>query len=269
MIFFQKLAKSFYLGLYKLNNMNKKIIGYVALIISIVYYTILASFIGQGLYSQASLVERYLIVTTLFLMIFFNVFIGSYILGAESKTKGDVLESQLYKIERSGVIDEIVSHDLNNLNQIALGYLSILEKEKISDTGKDCLKRVISTIRNSGSTIETLKRIKNMDNYEIEDININKILSELETKYRGKKKINTDVKKRLVVKATPLISDALEMLFSSSKNLEISSYEDSEDTYLIFRGIEVDIDLTLVKMIIESFGSMIIESNGITIKFPK
>ena len=146
--------------------MNKKIIGYTALFISIIYYSILASFIGQGLFTQASLVERYLIVTTLFLMVFFNVFIGSYILGAESKVKEGISETQLYKIERSEVIDEIISHNLNNLNQIAIGYLSIIEKEDISDTGKDYLKRAINTIKNSGNTIETLKRIKNMDNYD-------------------------------------------------------------------------------------------------------
>ncbi|MCK4637422.1 MAG: hypothetical protein KAT49_06040 [Methanomicrobia archaeon] len=249
--------------------MNKKIIGYTALFISIVYYSILASFIGQGLFSQASLVERYLIITTLFLMIFFNVFIGSYILGAESKAKEGISETQLYKIERSEVIDEIVSHNLNNLNQIALGYLSMLEKEEISDTGRDHLKRAINTIKNSGSSIETLKRIKNMDNYELEDINVNKILLELESKYRIKKKITMDIEKDLVIKATPLISDAFEMLFSSSKNLEISSYEDSENRYLIFNGIEMDIDLTLVKMITESFGNTIIGSNGVTIQFPK
>jgi len=249
--------------------MNKKIIGYTALFISIIYYSILASFIGQGLFTQASLVERYLIVTTLFLMIFFNVFIGSYILGAESKVKEGISETQLYKIERSEVIDEIVSHNLNNLNQIALGYLSMIEKEDISDTGRDYLKRAINTIKNSGSTIETLKRIKNMDNYEIKDININKILSELEDRHKVKKKISMDVEKDLVVKATPLISDAFEMLFSSSKNLEISSYEDSDSRYLIFNGIEMDIDLTLVKMIVESFGNTIIGSSGITIKFPK
>lgn len=249
--------------------MNKKIIGYTALFISIIYYSILASFIGQGLFTQASLVERYLIITTLFLMVFFNVFIGSYILGAESKVTEGISETQLYKIERSGVIDEIISHNLNNLNQIAIGYLSMLEKEDISDTGKDYLKRAINTIKNSGSTIETLKRIKNMDNYEIKDVNINKILSELEDKHKIKKKISMDVEKDFVVKATPLISDAFEMLFSSSKNLEISSYEDSDNTYLIFNGIEMDIDLTLVKMIVESFGNTIIGSSGITIKFPK
>jgi len=249
--------------------MNKKIIGYTALFISIIYYSILASFIGQGLFTQASLVERYLIVTTLFLMVFFNVFIGSYILGAESKVKEGISETQLYKIERSEVIDEIISHNLNNLNQIAIGYLSIIEKEDISDTGKDYLKRAINTIKNSGNTIETLKRIKNMDNYEIKDININKILSELEDIHKVKKKISMDIEKDLVVKATPLISDAFEMLFSSSQNLEISSYEDSDNTYLIFNGIEMDIDLTLVKMIVESFGNTIIGSSGITIKFPK
>jgi hypothetical protein len=249
--------------------MNKKIIGYTALFISIIYYSILASFIGQGLFTQASLVERYLIVTTLFLMVFFNVFIGSYILGAESKVKEGISETQLYKIERSEVIDEIISHNLNNLNQIAIGYLSMIEKEDISDTGKDYLKRAINTIKNSGNTIETLKRIKNMDNYEIKDININKILSELEDIHKVKKKISMDIEKDLVVKATPLISDAFEMLFSSSQNLEISSYEDSDNTYLIFNGIEMDIDLTLVKMIVESFGNTIIGSSGITIKFPK
>lgn len=78
-----------------------------------------------------------------------------------------------------------------------------------------------------------------------------------------------DVEKDLVVKATPLISDAFEMLFSSSQNLEISSYEDSDSKYLIFNGVEMDIDLTLVKMIVESFGNTIIGSSGITIKFPK
>ncbi|RLF95945.1 hypothetical protein DRN50_02835 [Thermococci archaeon] len=249
--------------------MNKKIIGYTALFISIVYYSILASFIGQGLFTQASLVERYLIITTLFLMVFFNVFIGSYILGAESKVKEGISETQLYKIERSEVIDEIISHNLNNLNQIALGYLSMIEKEDISDMGKDYLKRAINTIKNSGSTIETLKRIKNMDNYEIKEININKILSELRDRYKVKKKISMDVEKDLVVKATPLISDAFEMLFSSSQNLEISSYEDSDSKYLIFNGVEMDIDLTLVKMIVESFGNTIIGSSGITIKFPK
>ncbi|HDM22379.1 MAG TPA: hypothetical protein ENG20_01160, partial [Methanomicrobia archaeon] len=84
--------------------MDRKIIGYAALIISVLYYTILASFIGQGLYSQANLVDRYLIVTTLFLMIIFNVFIGSYILGEESGTEEVV---KRYKRERSEIIDEI------------------------------------------------------------------------------------------------------------------------------------------------------------------
>ncbi|MCD6127975.1 MAG: hypothetical protein J7J21_06370 [Methanomicrobia archaeon] len=246
--------------------MDRKIVGYAALIISVLYYTILASFIGQGLYSQANLVDRYLIVTTLFLMIIFNVFIGSYILGEESGTEEVV---KRYKRERSEIIDEIISHNLNNLNQIALGYLNMLEREEISDRGKDYLKRVISTIKTSGNAIETLKRIKNMENYKIRDINIGEMLLEMEKKYRGKKKIDIDVKKDLTVKATPLISDAFEMLLSSGKTLEISSYEDSDNTYLNFTGVDMDVDLSLVKMIVENFGNTIIGSDGITIKFPK
>jgi hypothetical protein len=264
-----KWGKRFLCNNIPISIMEKRAIGYMAVFISIIYYSLFASFIGQGLFGQASLVERYLIVTTLFLMIFFNVFIGSYILGAESRREEGIMDRELYKIERSEAIDEIISHNLNNLNQIALGYLSMLEKEEISDMGKEHLLRSVNTIKNSGSTIETLKRMKKMDNYEIEDINVEKALLELENKYRSRKKITMDVEEDLMIQATPLISDALEMIFSSGKNLKINSSEDSEHTYLLFKGLEMDVDLTLVKMIVESFGNTIIGSDGITIKIPK
>ena len=242
--------------------------GYVAVAISVVYYSLFASFIGQGLFTQASLVGRYLIITTLFLLIFFSVFIGSYILGTEKKPE-ERRERHLYKMKQSEIVDEIISHNLNNLNQIALGYLSMLEREMISETGKEYLNRAVGTIKNSGNTIETLKRMKNIDNYEKEDVNVSDILLELEKKYKTRKKIEIAIEEEMKVNATPLIHDALEMIFSSGKNLKISSSEDSENLYLAFKGLEMDIDLTLAKMIIEGFGTTIIGSDGITIKIPK
>ncbi|MEA1993162.1 MAG: hypothetical protein U9N35_02025 [Euryarchaeota archaeon] len=249
--------------------MNRRYVGYAALSVSVVYYSILASFIGQGLFADASLVERYLIVTTLFLMIIFNVFIGSYILGTESKIGGDMLAGRSYRLERIGTIDEAVSHKLNNLNQVTLGYLNMLEKQNISDRGRDYLKRAIATIRSSGKTVEILKRIKNMENYEIEECNPNTILSDIKNKYMIKKNISVDVQKDLVIKATPLIVDACELLFSSGNDLTVTSREDSDSVYLIFKGVETDVDVMLVGMIVEEFGNVLRERDGITLQFPK
>ncbi len=249
--------------------MDRSIIGYVALIVSIVYYSILASFIGQGLFSQASLVERYVVVTTLFLMIFFNIFIGSYVLGVESQAQKGEIRDQFYKLERSEAIDEIISHKLNNLNQVALGYLNMLEEEEITDKGRDYLKRAITTIRKSGSTIETLKRTKNMDNYEKEEIEVSEILSELEDKYKTRKEMSIDIDGKFVVRTTPLISDLLEVIFSSGSNLQVRSREDMRNKYLVFRGVGGDMDISLAKMIIEDYGDVMIDEEGITLRFPK
>lgn len=249
--------------------MNKRYVGYVALSVSIIYYSILASFIGQGLFSDATLVDRYLIVTTLFLMIIFNVFIGSYILGTESKLGEGMLAGHSYRLERIGAVDEAVSHKLNNLNQITLGYLNMLEKENISDRGTDYLNRAISTIRNSGNTVEILKRIKNMENYRLEEHNLDTILSEMKDRYGVKKNVRMNVQKDLTVQATPLILDACELLFSSGNDLRVSSHEDADSVYLTFEGVETDVDVMLVRMIVEEFGSVLREQDGVTLQFPK
>ena len=62
-----------------MKNKNKNIIiGLIFLMLSIIFYGILTSFIGQGLYTQASLVERYLIFTTFQLLMSIFIIVAFY-----------------------------------------------------------------------------------------------------------------------------------------------------------------------------------------------
>ncbi|HDM22255.1 MAG TPA: hypothetical protein ENG20_00525 [Methanomicrobia archaeon] len=55
-----------------------KIVGIIAVLLSVVYYTIIISFISQGVFGSFSVSEVFYFITSFFIMLFINLILGIY-----------------------------------------------------------------------------------------------------------------------------------------------------------------------------------------------
>jgi PAS domain S-box-containing protein len=80
---------------------------------------------------------------------------------------------------------DLMSHDISNLNQVALGYLELIggmvEDEKL----KELISKPLDAINNSSRLIENVRKLQNArtDQFKSEAIDLNRVLSELQARY--------------------------------------------------------------------------------------
>jgi len=79
----RKIIKKFKYKRYKSTIMisrkeTMKIVGIIAVLLSVVYYTIIISFISQGVFGSFSVSEVFYFITSFFIMLFINLILGIY-----------------------------------------------------------------------------------------------------------------------------------------------------------------------------------------------
>jgi PAS domain S-box-containing protein len=96
---------------------------------------------------------------------------------AEEELKMAKAQAELYL--------DLMGHDINNMNQIALGYLELVEGMVTDDQIKELVKKPLAAIQNSSKLIENVRKLQNSKNggLKIEAIDLNGLLFELRNQY--------------------------------------------------------------------------------------
>ena len=64
-----------------------KIVGITAVLLSVVYYTIIISFVSHGVFANVSISEIFYFITSFFIMLFINLILGVYFISQYEFTK--------------------------------------------------------------------------------------------------------------------------------------------------------------------------------------
>jgi len=71
-----------------------KIVGITAVLLSVVYYSIIISFVSHGVFVNVSISEIFYFLTSFFIMLFINLILGVYFISQYEFTKK--MERELY-----------------------------------------------------------------------------------------------------------------------------------------------------------------------------
>jgi signal transduction histidine kinase len=124
---------------------------------------------------------------------------------------------------RAELYVDIMGHDINNQNQVALTNLEFLEDEPaITAGGRKLLDAAINAIRGSAGIVDNVRKIQDITGgkLELENVDINELLKRciLEApRPRGKEvRINYEEHPGIIVRATPLLKDLFCNLINNS-----------------------------------------------------
>lgn len=80
---------------------------------------------------------------------------------------------------------ELMSHDINNLNQTAMGYLELASESKTLDEAKELINKPLEALENSSKLIENVRKIKQTKTKSLkyQAINLCDILKSLREQY--------------------------------------------------------------------------------------
>ena len=122
---------------------------------------------------------------------------------------------------------DIMGHDINNINQTAMGFLEIADN-KLHEDGKLCIEdselltRPIESLKNSAKLIENLRKIQKEKShaYKIESISVNEFLNDVIKQFSpvaGRDvKINFQPACECDVLANPLLKDVFSNLVGNA-----------------------------------------------------
>ncbi|MGA9140835.1 MAG: ATP-binding protein [Methanocella sp.] len=124
---------------------------------------------------------------------------------------------------RAELYVDIMGHDINNLNQVALSSLEFLETELgIPDEDRQLLSSAINSVRGSAEIIENVRKIQSLtgEKLELEDVDINGLLVQcIRDAPRPMDKavhINYQQHPGMIVRAVPLLKELFCNLIGNS-----------------------------------------------------
>jgi PAS domain S-box-containing protein len=134
---------------------------------------------------------------------------------AEKQIRDSRAESELYL--------DLMSHDINNLNQIGIGFLEIaIETMSLDDNGKKLLSTPLEALRSSTRLIENVRKLQSVKEGGLKShiINITKMVEDVVKKYSGMTdrdiKINFYPGSECNVIANALLEDVFSNLIGNS-----------------------------------------------------
>ncbi|MCD1293564.1 hypothetical protein CUJ83_00950 [Methanocella sp. CWC-04] len=149
--------------------------------------------------------------------------ISSYIVLSEDITERKRAEEELLqeKMQVELYID-LMGHDINNMNQIGIGYLEMaLDTFNLNDDNKTFLVKPLEALENSSNLIQNVRKIRKLktDNFSFEPVDLEEVLLEAIQEYSdipGRDiSIEYDGLKGCVL-ANPLVKDIFTNLLNNS-----------------------------------------------------
>ncbi|MFQ5892252.1 MAG: ATP-binding protein, partial [Candidatus Methanofastidiosia archaeon] len=146
--------------------------------------------------------------------------------------------ARLFKKEREAALqleflNDLMSHDINNINQIAMGYLELLKTPKLSEKQNIFVERALSSVKNSARLIENVRKLQKLrgEKIELEKMDMKDILKEaiLEVSQHPEKNIELKFspKENMWINGSPFLKDVFFNLldnsikYTPSKNVKI------------------------------------------------
>ncbi len=117
---------------------------------------------------------------------------------------------------------DILSHDINNLNQVAFGYLELLLDSKLDEKQRTQVERTLNSTLGGIKLIEDvrlLQRIKELRGAGLQDIDLNEVIIQVIAEFSAssQKKIAFKyIPRTFLVKADPLIKEVFVNLIGNS-----------------------------------------------------
>jgi PAS domain S-box-containing protein len=153
-----------------------------------------------------------------------NKKISGFILILEDITKQKLDEEELIEAKtQAELYIDLMGHDINNMNQIGIGYLEMaLDRLSIKDDDRILLKKPLEIMENSSRLIDNVRKIRRIktNGLEIEPVDISKAIDDVVKEHSGihGRDIIIDYKpgKNMYVLANSLIKDIFINLVDNS-----------------------------------------------------
>lgn len=151
---------------------------------------------------------------------------------------------------------DLMSHDINNLNQVGIGYLQLaLENPDLDEENRELLTKPLEALENSSKLIENVRKLQlaKMGDMRFKEMDLGDVLKVVQSRYadaRGRRvKINYTPKSGYFVKASELLID----VFS---NLVGNSIKHSTDQ------LDINILLSRINENNENYYRVVVEDDG-------
>lgn len=130
-------------------------------------------------------------------------------------------------------LNDLMSHDINNINQIAMGYLELLKTPKLSEKQNIFLEKALNSVRNSARLIDNVRKLQKLrgGKIELERIDLKSILEEVISEVSQHPEKNVEVKfspkENMWINGSPFLKDVFFNLldnaikYTPSKNVKI------------------------------------------------
>ena len=169
---------------------------YVPIVLTAIWYywkaVYLSLFLGGlhvsiGLYETGTIIPGTLIRAVSLLAV---ALIVAYLSEASCKHYESIRKSSEAELcearKQADLYVDLMGHDINNLNQVGIGYLEIaLDTLKYDDEGRYLLQRPLESMQNSSKLIENVRKLQSLqtEGRKQEQIDIGKLLSEVKAEY--------------------------------------------------------------------------------------
>ena len=167
---------------------------------------------------------------------------------AEQELKEAKMQADLYL--------DLMGHDINNLNQIALGYLELANEMVMSEDLRECLSKPLDAINNSTYLIENVGKLQKVKSGELktELMDLNDILTMIQTQYSKIPDKDVTITFTPRNKSTVMANGLIKDVFS---NLAWNSIKHSNGT-----SVQINLELERQQKDGKSYYKVMVEDNG-------
>ena len=167
---------------------------------------------------------------------------------AEQELKEAKMQADLYL--------DLMGHDINNLNQIALGYLELANGMVMGEDLRECLSKPLDAINNSTYLIENVEKLQKVKSGELktELMDLNDILAVIQTQYSKIPDKDVTITFTPRNKSTVMANGLIKDVFS---NLAWNSIKHSNGT-----SVQINLDLERQQKDGKSYYKVMVEDNG-------
>ena len=167
---------------------------------------------------------------------------------AEQDLKEAKMQADLYL--------DLMCHDINNLNQIALGYLELANEMVTDEKLRECLSKPLDAIHSSTYLIENVGKLQKVKSGElkIELIDLNDILTLIQAQYSKIPDKDVTITFTPRNKSTVMANGLIKDVFS---NLAWNSIKHSSGS-----SVRINIDLERQQTAGKAYYKVIVEDNG-------
>ncbi len=202
-----------------------------------------------------------------------NMYVGG--IGVDITRQKQTEEALKEAKDRNELYVDLMGHDINNINQVAMGYLELAADALSLDNGdKELIEKPLEALRSSVRLIENVQKLKKLDGggLRAEAIDLNKVLLEMKTQYtesNGKNVvINYEPEPYCRVMANGLLNDVFSNLIINS-----IKHSDPQQPLTINIGLEqvTEKETKYYKVIVEDDGPGIPDNlkNRLFIRFQR